>query len=1076
MASIYPFCQPRADLITGSFNPEIFTASLSSVLEFYKGGTTAANAVYTDASVFFGEATYPTHGMRQVIGDVYRRLSGDLTTPAVHRLETGFGGGKTHTLIGLTHIAKRGNTLAGISDGVLMPELLPEPNEIIVVGVVGDELPVQEVKGSRIQPYTLWGEIAYQIGGEPLYRSLESEATSLSSPGKEFMRDVFSGRKVLVMLDEMAQYATRLEAARANGSEQLQAFLMGLLNYAQANPALSVVITLSSAADAFARQAKTLKDLVGKVSGKDVSESEALALAYKAADGTNSVVARAATTVVPVAAAEMSRLLSRRLFSAIDASAADATARRYAETYQGSSSYLPGVALTENYVEIIRDYYPFHPTFIEFLNQKLASVENFQGTRGVLRMLALVIRNLWEKRPPIPLIQTGDIDLKDERILNELFGRTGTSDLQVVVNTDIGGPGTFELLSGYSRSELCDQANPHPAGLALHAKVWRTVFLHSLAGRSEGLSSNLFGITSQDALLACITPEMTGAQIEMALQSIETIGGKAFYLRERDGRYYASLDPSIPRALDSIRGGIKDEQASEYIAGLIRSSIKDGSGLFRVAHDVFEPGHLEDKPGQPQLAVIGIGTDSLDIEKMVTEASAGPRRHQNLVFLLLPQTTKALQEGPWNEQKTQRVGLDMEKLVGIAKQVIAMRRLAEHPGAYGLTDRHLEAEDFKRQKSERENSLVNEIVRFYSSLWYPSASGSLARKEVRTGSGESGAALFNKIREILKADGELVTEEDALTQEKMLQFGKIFFDAVDAVRIETLRSNFTQRRTWPVLARPELLDRIVRRGSELGYWCVYYLTETNDKPDKIYGQEQGGVPMDAKLDDKGWGIVTVSGAKKRNWMAGAFSPAKVKDWAREAVIQQGAAKVADILESLKTGHGEVPVNAVLDALTSLAQDESIAFYVGEAEQDYKPELKLGGNTLLEKVEPDHSVITRAKAAERGWLQPSAKLGFKIDAGQSRAKLLPLLKRLGSVYVSDGGKSTIDFLDVYDLELPHGGRLRIQLEKAPAEDMKRLQEFFETLMSAAHVGPDTQGELDIKEPQVDCALINKLKNA
>jgi len=144
--------------ITGGFNPEIFTASLSAVLEHYKGGATAASAVYTDAAVFFGQATYPTNGMRQVIGDVYCRLSGDLTAPAVHRLETGFGGGKTHTLIDLMHIAKWGKSLAGVSDGVLSPDLLPEPGDVIVVGIVGDELPVQEVKGSRLQPYTLWGK------------------------------------------------------------------------------------------------------------------------------------------------------------------------------------------------------------------------------------------------------------------------------------------------------------------------------------------------------------------------------------------------------------------------------------------------------------------------------------------------------------------------------------------------------------------------------------------------------------------------------------------------------------------------------------------------------------------------------------------------------------------------------------------------------------------------------------------------------------------------------------------------------------------------------------------------------
>ncbi len=1074
MKTIYQVCKPRADLISGSFNPEIFTASLSSVFEFYQGGATAASAVYTDASIFFSQATYPTNGMRQVIGDVFRRLSGDLSAPAVHRLETGFGGGKTHTLIGLTHIAKRGTALAGISDAVLDPGLLPTPDSVNVVGIVGDELPVQEVKGTRLQPYTLWGEIAFQVGGEALYRDLSSEVTSFSAPGKEFMKEVFGGRKVLVMLDEMAQYATRLEAARPNGAEQLQAFLMTLLNYAQSNAGLSVVITLSGAQDAFSRQAKTLKELVGKVSGKEVSEAEALALAYKAADGTNSVVARAATTVVPVAAAELSRLLSRRLFSEIETLAADETAKRYAEAYKASSSYLPAHAIGEDYVDRIRAYYPFHPTFIEFLNQKLASVENFQGTRGVLRMLSLVIRNLWEKKRPLELVQTGDIDLKDERILNELFGRTGTGDLQTVVNTDVGGPGSVEMQSGYSRSELCDKQNPHPAGIPMHQLVWRTVFLHSLAGRSEGLASNVFGITQQDAQLTCILPEMSGPQVEMALKAIKD---EAFYLREKDGRYFASLEPSVNRALGTIRNGIDNDVAEQYVASVVRTAIKDGTGLFRVSHDVSEPGHLEDKPGQPQLAVIALGTQSIDVERMVTEASTGPRRHQNLIMLLLPLTTKAVQDDSWNEEKTLRSIQTYEKLVGIAKQVIAMKRLAEHPGAYGLSEKHLEAEGFTTQRREREKALETETSRLYDTLWYPSASGSLARKDVRTGSGESGAALMNKVRETLKNDGELIAGDDALTKEKLIQLNQLFFDAVDAVQIQTLRNNFTQRRTWPVLERSELLDRILRRGVEQGYWCVYRLTENNDKPEKFFGREQGSVPMDVNLEEAGWGIVTEPGAKKRDWMAGSVSPAKVKDWAREAVINQGAAKVPDVVEAIKTQHGDVPPNMVMDALTYLAQEEAIAFYTGEPDQTTPPsELKTGAGVLMENVGVTHTVITKAKAAERAWLQTAAKASFKVDPELSRQKLLPLVKRLGSVYLAEGGKSTVDYLDIYDLALPGGGKLRVQLENAGVADMKHLQEFFEVLMSAASVGPNTQAELEINDPIKDCALINKLKGA
>lgn len=1073
MTTIYQACQPRADLIAGSFNPEVFTASLSAVFEHYRGEGSVTSTVYTDPKTFFTEATYPTNGMRQVLGDVFSRLSGDLSAPAVHRLETGFGGGKTHTLIGLTHIAKRGKALAGITDGLLDSKHLPDEGVVVVVGVVGDELPVQAVKGAKVQPYTLWGEIAFQVGGEALYKAMSDEVMSFSAPGKEFMKAVFAGKKVLVMLDEMAQYATRLEAARANGAEQLQAFLMTLLNYAQTNAGLSVVITLSGSSDAFSRQAKSLKDVVGKVMGKEVSEAEAVALAEKAAEGTNSVVARAATTVVPVAASELSRLLGRRLFTHIDPARAAEVGQEFGAAYKASSSYLPAHAQAVDYIERIQNFYPFHPTFIEFLNQKLASLENFQGTRGVLRMLSLVIRNLWEKKRPLSIVQTGDIDLKDERILNELLGRTGSGELQVVVNTDVGGPGSSEMEAGYSRAELCDRANPHPAGVPMHVLVWRTVFLHSLAGRSEGLASNLFGITQQDAQLSCVMPDMSGPQVEMALKALKD---EAFYLRERDGRHYASLEPSVNRALGSIRNGVTDALAQENVSSIVRSAIKDSTNVFRIVHDVFEPGHVDDKPGQPQLAIVALGTASIDVERMVTEAAAGPRRNQNLLLLLLPQTCKAVQDAPWNEDKTQRTAQALEKLLGIAKQVIAMRRLAEQPGAYGLSDKHLDAENFRAQRAEREKALETETVRLYDTLWYPSASGNLARKEVRTSSGESGVAVIQKVCEVLRNDGELINQEDALTQEKLLQLNKLFFDAVDAVQIKTLRDNFNQRRSWPLLERTDLLSRILRQGAVQGYWCVYRLQDNSDRPDKFYAREQGGVPMDVNLDEAGWGIVTEPGAKKRDWMAGSFSPAKVKDWTREAIIQQGAAKVADVLAAVAAQHGNVPQNQVLDAMYSLAGEEAVAYYVGEPEQTYKPELKTGGSTLLDNVTPEHCILTRAKAAERGWLSANTKPSFNVEAEQSRSKLLPLLKRLGNIYTSEGGKSKVDYLDVFDLVLPAGGTLRLQLNNAGVADMKALQELFEVLMSVAKVGPDTAAELEIKEPVADCGLVKKLKGA
>jgi hypothetical protein len=80
-------CQPRNDLRTGAFNPEIFTAVLSQVLEYYRGNTNVTQNIYTDAEAFFTEATYPTQGMQSVLSDVFGRLAGDNSLPAIHRLD-----------------------------------------------------------------------------------------------------------------------------------------------------------------------------------------------------------------------------------------------------------------------------------------------------------------------------------------------------------------------------------------------------------------------------------------------------------------------------------------------------------------------------------------------------------------------------------------------------------------------------------------------------------------------------------------------------------------------------------------------------------------------------------------------------------------------------------------------------------------------------------------------------------------------------------------------------------------------------------------------------------------------------
>ena len=186
MQSIIHTCEPRQDIIQGSFNPEIFTGSISQVASAYSGKGSAIDSIYTDAEAFFKEATFPTEGLRRVVRDVMGRLNGDNSKPAIHRLETAFGGGKTHTLIALTHLSHRGSDIASAAADVVEAEVLQPAGSVDVVAVACDEMPVIAPSGEKVLAYTLWGEMALKLGGESFYNDNIKEVTSAAFPGKYF--------------------------------------------------------------------------------------------------------------------------------------------------------------------------------------------------------------------------------------------------------------------------------------------------------------------------------------------------------------------------------------------------------------------------------------------------------------------------------------------------------------------------------------------------------------------------------------------------------------------------------------------------------------------------------------------------------------------------------------------------------------------------------------------------------------------------------------------------------------------------------------------------------------------------
>lgn len=1078
--SILESCQPRKDLLAGTFNPEIFTANLTQVIDFYRGDTDVVQNVYTDARAFFGEATYPTDGMRQVLSNCFGRLSGkDATYPAIQRTMTAFGGGKTHTLIAAVHLAMRGTEIADVAAPLIDPALLLAPGDVTVVGIAGDRIAIHETHGPRLVPYTLWGEIAYQIGGEAVYQAIGTAATSFGSPGDEYFDVVFRGRKVLLMLDELAAYATRLEAARAGGGASIAAFLMGLFQYAKDHFGIAVIVTLASQKDAFARQTAILSSLVSQAKGEETNAADALGIADRAYAEVRKVIARDETTVTPVRSQELSRVLAKRLFVSIDPDAAATTAETYMEMYRRTALLLPEQARQEAYRERMIAHYPFHPTLIDWLNDKLATVETFQGTRGVLRILALTVANLWRRQAPAPTIHACHLDLRDPRLSDELVSRTDSAELAPIVNADIGGPDSGDLKAEDSNAALADRANPHPDGFPLHEYAWKTVFLHSLAGFGEGLTSKVFGIAKQDALFATAFPGMTPPQVETALDALRS---QAYYLRysETEGRYYASTGVSINIVLASIRRSLRGSpRIGELLDETSRKVVKPGTLGFEAIPEVELPERIPDKAARPTLALIALGSATVQPEQLITQAGPNkPRVHQNLVFLLVPDTVKVEGEHRPGDDMLDNAAtraLELrERLNGIALDVLARRILKHNPADYGLSEAVLSDETFNRDTKEREQALLTVVTQSYRNLWFSGQGGKIVRREIGTAGGEGGASVIEGIREVLLKEGKLVTVDQASTGATAGAAGKLFFaGGKDYQTLADLRSRFACRRDWPVLEEPGLFDSLIRAGVSHGAWCLFRMGSADaETPADFYARETGELPLQLDLAETGWSVVTPQGAKQRNWTA-ADKPdaAQIRKWAQETMTQAHYCSVADLAETVAQTHGAVSVQDIGKAVDELVKAGYLYVHAPEKDPDLDPNvLRGGGHWVMETVRPEYKLVTKSEAATRGWIKKDETLA--LSGEQARKKVLPLIKRLASIYKT-GGTSTIDYLEVSGLKLPGGGRVTLQLHALKPEDVRALDELLDPAIALTSQDADTEVSLVIGEPQAGCKLVAEL---
>lgn len=806
---------PHTDVASGRYQQAEFAADLWQV---HLG---EGSDEYRKPQEFF-RRTYLTESLKRLLVGGVQRLCGKGGDPVV-QLQTNFGGGKTHSMLALYHLFSGANPgeLAGV-DAVLAEagvKSLPKAKCVVLVGnKISPGNPVTKPDGTVVR--TLWGELAWQLGGKKAFARVKADDENATNPG-DVLRELFKEYgPCLILVDEWVAYARQLHDQSdlpAGGFETQFTFAQALTESAKLAGNCLLVISLPASDTQGSPHTQADDAEVGGIRGRE------------ALDRLRNVVGRVESSWRPATAEEGFEIVRRRLFEPLAGPDAfkqrDVTARAFADLYHSQGAEFPPECKGGDYEKRIQAAYPIHPEIFDRLYTDWSTLLKFQRTRGVLRLMAAVIHSLWEKGDRNPLILPSTVPIDDPRVQSELT-RYLSDNWAPIIEKDVDGPSSLPL--------RIDAEQPNLGKLHATRRVARTIYL----GSAPTSAAAHRGLEDRRVKLGCVMPGESPAVFGDALRRL---AAAATYLYQDGPRFWYATQPTVTKLAEDRAEQLKrdPDKVAQELDERLRTDLRRGGDFSRV-HPLPRSG--ADVP------------DDLDARLVVLPAEHSYTKEARSAAVAAAQ---AILESRGNTPRLYRNTLvflaadkvRLQDLDEAVRRFLAWESILNEREALNL-DPH-QVRQAETQKHAADGAVTARLPETYQWLLVPEQVNPQAPISWQTTRLSGGEALAVRATKRLRTDELLVTTLGSTILRKHLDDVPLWRG--NHVEVRQLVEDFARYLYLPRLAGPEVLIQAIRDGVALLTWQTdtFAYAESHDEGTERYRGLRGGQVTSVDAESRG---------------------------------------------------------------------------------------------------------------------------------------------------------------------------------------------------------------------------------